>query len=250
MLRADLHHHINADPIDGRFVHHSAGELIDRAVAVGLNVLAITCHEAVPYDGDVTRYAAERGLVLLRGMEATVDGSHVLLLNFREFPPGVCSMREVVERKTADALVIAPHPFYPVGNSGGALLASHGGAFDAIEFSGLYTAMTPWFNRRAVAHARTAGLPVVGNSDTHFLWQLGRTFTLIDAPATPAAVLEAIRCGRVQLVTQPLSWVEIVRFFVESKTTLSTVRSSLEYMVRILRRTRAQSPGNSVGLCP
>ena len=86
MLRADFHHHINTDPVDGGFVAHSAGELIDRAAAVGLNVVAITCHESIPYDADATRYARERGIVLLRGMEATVDDCHVLLLNFRDFP--------------------------------------------------------------------------------------------------------------------------------------------------------------------
>src|SRR5512139_3862073 len=115
MLRGDLHHHISADPIDGAFIRHSPGELIDRAAALGLNVLAITCHESVPYDQDAIRYAASRGVLLLRGMEAAVDGHHVLLLNFRDFPPGVCTAAEVAERKTSEALVIAPHPFYPAG---------------------------------------------------------------------------------------------------------------------------------------
>jgi predicted metal-dependent phosphoesterase TrpH len=244
MLRGDLHHHIDTDPVDGRFVRHSAGELIDRAAAVGLNVLAITCHEAVPYDGDATRYAADRGVLLLRGMEATVDGNHVLLLNFREFPPGICTMTEVEERKTPDALVIAPHPFYPVGSSVGSLLTTHRSVFDAVEFSGMYTALTPWFNRRAVERAGTLGLPVVGDTDTHFLWQLGRTFTLIDAPPEPVAVLDAIRHGRVQLVTQPLSWTRIVRFFAEQHATVSTLKDSLRYMTRILRRTRVSEPAS------
>ena len=31
MLRGDFHHHIDADPLDGKFVRHSAGQLIDRA---------------------------------------------------------------------------------------------------------------------------------------------------------------------------------------------------------------------------
>lgn len=242
MLRGDFHHHIDTDPHDGKFVRHSAGQLIDRAVAVGLNVLAITCHEAVPYDDDVTRYAAGRGVLLLRGMEATVDGQHVLLLNFREFPPGVCTMREVVERKTPDALVIAPHPFYPIGSAGGSLLARHHRVFDAVEFSGMYTALTPWFNRRAVRAAHTLRLPVVGDTDTHFLWQLGQTFTLIDAPPDPVAVLDAIRHERVQLVTQPLSWSRIVRFFAEQHASVVSLLESLQYMARILRRTRVARP--------
>ena len=239
MLRADFHHHIDADPIDGKFVRHSAGELIDRAAAAGLNVLAITCHESVPYDGAASRYAADRGVLLLRGMEATVDGQHVLLLNFPEFPPGACRMEEIVARKTRDAVVIAPHPFYPVGMGMGDTLASYPDIFDAVEFSGLYTPLTRRFNRRAADHARRVGVSVVGNSDTHFLWQIGRTYTLIDAVPEPTAVLDALRHGRVQLVTQPLSWVHIARFVAGSHGTVDFLRDSLKYMMRIVRRTRA-----------
>lgn len=242
MLRVDLHHHINTDPVDGRFVLHSAGELIDRAAAVGLNVLAITCHEAIPYDDDVFHYARQRGVVLLRGMEATVDGFHVLLLNFRDFPPGVCTLAEVAERKTPEALVIAPHPFYPSGIAGGTILEAHGAAFDAVEFSGMYTALTRRFNRHAQAHARAASLPVVGNTDTHFLWQLGQTFTLIDAAAEPAAIVQAIRQHRVQLVTQPLSFVRLLQFIVASGATRLTLRDGLRYMLRVLQRTQAAAP--------
>lgn len=239
MLRADFHHHIDADPIDGKFVRHSAGELIDRAAAAGLNVLAITCHESVPYDGAASRYAAARGVLLLRGMEATVDGHHVLLLNFPEFPPGVCSMEEIVARKTRDALVIAPHPFYPVGMGMGETLVSYPDVFDAVEFSGLYTPLTRRFNRRAADYARRIGVPVVGNTDTHFLWQLGRTYTLIDAAPEPTALIDALRHGRVQLVTQPLTWVHVVSFVTRSGGTADFLRDSLTYMMRILRRTRA-----------
>lgn len=239
MVRADFHHHIDADPTDGKFVRHSAGELIDRAVAAGLNVLAITCHESIPYDGDATRYAAERGVLLLRGMEATVEGHHVLLLNFAEFPPGVCRMEEIAARKTGDALVIAPHPFYPIGLGLGDALAKYPSIFDAVEFSGLYTPLTRRFNARAADYAREVGIPVVGNSDTHFLWQLGHTYTLIDAPPERAAVIDALRHGRVRLVTRPLSWRHVVRFVVGSGGSADFLRDSLSYMVRILRRTRA-----------
>lgn len=238
MLRADLHHHINTDPVDGWFVTHSAGELIDRAAAVGLNVLAITCHESIPYDDDAIRYARQRGIVLLRGMEATVEGCHVLLLNFRDFPPGVCSIAEVAERKTPGALVIAPHPFYPTSVAGGHILKAHAPVFDAIEFSGMYTALTGRFNRRAQAFARTADLAVIGNTDTHCLWQLGATFTLIDAAPEPAAIIDAIRRRRVQLVTRPLSWAALIRFLVTAHATLPALHDGLRCMVRALRRTR------------
>jgi predicted metal-dependent phosphoesterase TrpH len=244
MLYADLHHHTDTDPIDGLFVSHTAGELIDRAAAAGLNVLSITCHESTPYDDSIVQYARRRGVLLLRGMEATVEGHHVLLVNFREWPNGRCTMDDIRACKHGSALVIAPHPFYPAGVAGGVTLEAHRGAFDAVEFSGLYTPLTQRFNRRAIDYAASADLPVVGNSDTHFLWQLGRTYTVIDAPPEPDAVIEAIRHGRVQLVTRPLSWRHIVRFVVGSKSTALVLRDSMRYMLKVLRRTRgsAQQP--------
>ena len=142
-------------------------------------------------------------------------------------------------RKTPRRAVIAPHPFYPVGLGMGDTLASYPDVFDAVEFSGLYTPLTRRFNRRAADYARRIGVPVVGNSDTHFLWQLGRTYTLIDAAPEPAAVIDALRHGRVQLVTQPLSWVHVARFVAGSGGTADFLRDSLNYMMRILRRTRA-----------
>ncbi|HVM96617.1 MAG TPA: PHP domain-containing protein, partial [Candidatus Acidoferrales bacterium] len=180
MLRADLHHHFNADPVD-KFVQHSIGELIDRAASIGLNVLAVTCHEAIPYDDDAVRYAAEKGIILLRGMEATVGGGHVLLINFPEFPGGVCTMAEIAAAKGPDSLVISPHPFYPTIEAAAQALIDNSEVFDAVEFSGMYSALTRRFNRQAVEFARSAELPVVGNSDTHFLWQMGHTYTWIDA---------------------------------------------------------------------
>src|SRR6185295_17012155 len=157
-LRADFHHHINTDPIDP-FVRHSAGDLIDRAVTLGLNALAITCHESVPYDSDVVDYARERGVFLLRGMEATVNGGHVLLINFPEFPPGVCTVDDIKAAKAPDSLVISPHPFYPTSVAATETLMQHPDVFDAVEFSGLYTKLASRFNRRATAHAARAGLP-------------------------------------------------------------------------------------------
>ncbi len=238
MLRGDFHHHIDTDPVDGHFVRYSIGALIDHAATLGLQVLAVTCHESVPYDEAAFRYAAEKGIMLLRGMEATVEGKHVLLLNFREFPPGICSMDEIAARKDPGALVIAPHPFYPIGAAGEEVLRAHRSVFDAVELSGMYTALTPHFNRQAQAFARSAGLPVVGNTDTHFLWQPGRTFTWIDAPADKQAVLDAIRQGRVQVSTRPLSWHHVVRFIHGSHSTAGTVRDGLQYMRKVLRRTR------------
>ena len=49
----------------------------------------------------------------------------------------------------------------------------------------------------------------------------------------------ALRHGRVQLVTQPLTWMHIVSFVTRSGGTVDVLRDSFNYMMRIVRRTRA-----------
>lgn len=80
---------------------------------------------------------------------------------------------------------------------------------------------------------------MLGNTDTHFLWQLGRTLTLIAADAEPRAVVAAIRRGQVRLVTRPLSWTHVVRFIVQSHGTVDVLQDSFRYLRRTMHRTRA-----------
>src|SRR5207302_3539519 len=69
------------------------------------------------------------------------------------------------------------------------------------------------FNARAARWARAHGKPVVGNSDLHNLRQLGRTFSLIDAPPDASAICDAVRAGRVTLHTEPVPILELVDVF-------------------------------------
>ncbi len=61
---------------------------------------------------------------------------------------------------------------------------------------------------------------MIGNSHTHCLWQVGRTYTLIEAAPEPSAVIDAVRRGRVHLITTPLSWVDMARFVSESRSSV------------------------------
>ena len=203
MLKIDLHAHTDHDPLDR--IPHSSRDLIDHAARLGYHALAITLHDRF-YDPAVdAAYARERSIVLIPGIERTVGGRHVLLINF---PPAVESVRtfdEIARLKSHSAgLVVVPHAFYPTGKSLGRLLDVHRTLVDAIEVNAMYTRWLN-FNRRAVDWALAHGKPMVGNSDLHRLEQLGSTYSLVDADAHPDAICEAIRAGRVQIRSQPLS---------------------------------------------
>jgi hypothetical protein len=58
-----------------------------------------------------------------------------------------------------------------------------------------------------MAWASAHGKPLVGNSDLHILSQLGTTYSMVDASEpSPDAICEAIKRGRVEVVSTPLNW--------------------------------------------
>jgi predicted metal-dependent phosphoesterase TrpH len=213
MLKTDLHIHTGDDPVD--YIPHSTLEAIDRACELGFQALAITLHDRQLRLTDYLRaYAHERGIVLIPGVERTLRGKHILLLNFPEGAASVQTLDEIrrLKRRTPQGIVIAPHPFYPAGNCLRGLMNRHADLFDAVELNHFYTRAID-FNRPAIRWAERHGRPMVGNGDVHRLSQLGKTYSLIDAEPSADAICDAVRAGRVEIRTRPLSTWEAARFF-------------------------------------
>jgi predicted metal-dependent phosphoesterase TrpH len=209
MLKVELHTHTGDDPVDT--IPHSTHDLIDRAAALGYDALAITLHEQQLDVQPFREYAAERGVVLIPGVERTIDGSHVLLLNFRRGADEVRTFADLARLKSRErGLVVAPHPFFPHSTCLGRDLGRHADLFDAVERNAMYTRLVD-FNRPAERWAARHGKPVVGNCDVHRLVQLGTTWSLIDAAPDADAICEAIVAGRVLVESRPLSSLEAAR---------------------------------------
>ena len=81
MLKVELHSHTADDPLDP--IPYSTRDLIDRAAVLGYDALAITLHDRQLDVRPLEAYAADRGLILIPGIERTIEGKHVVLLNFR-----------------------------------------------------------------------------------------------------------------------------------------------------------------------
>ena len=204
MLKVELHTHTADDPVDA--IPHSTFELLDRAAALGYDALAITLHER---QLDVRRfapYAAERGLVLIPGIERTIEGRHVLLLNFARGTEQVATFADLARlKRSTPGLVVAPHPFFPGRACLHGDLERHADLFDAVERNAMFIRGVD-FNRAAERFAARHGKPVVGNGDVHRLEQLGPTYSLVDAERDPDAICEAIAAGRVRVESRPLAW--------------------------------------------
>jgi predicted metal-dependent phosphoesterase TrpH len=80
----------------------------------------------------------------------------------------------------------------------------HAALFDAVELNAMRTRVFDP-NRRAIRWAARHGKPMVGTSDVHLLAQMGTTYSLVDAEPDPDAICQAVRAGRVEVRTEPLS---------------------------------------------
>jgi predicted metal-dependent phosphoesterase TrpH len=213
MLKVELHAHTADDPYDR--IPHSATELVDRVAALGYRALAITLHDRQIDLRPLASHAADRGVVLIPGIERTIQGRHVLLINFRRGATDVASFDDLARLKQHEpGLVIAPHPFFPARSCLRGLMNVHAALFDAVECNAMFTRWLD-FNRAALDWAARRGVPVVGNGDIHRLHQLGTTYSLVESDPYPDAICEAIRGGRVRVEARPLSVLTAARTFAE-----------------------------------
>lgn len=216
MLKVELHAHSSDDPLDA--IPHTTAQLIDRAADLGYQALAITLHDRQLDLRSHRSHAADRGLTLIPGIERTIRGKHVLLLNFRRGADEVTNFDELARLKAREpGLVIAPHPFFPSSSALRGLVNRYADLFDAVEYNAMFTEAIN-FNTAAERWARAHEKPIVGNGDIHRLRQLGTTYSLIAAEPDAGAICDAVRVGRVGLVAQPHTFLTAAALMAELMT--------------------------------
>jgi predicted metal-dependent phosphoesterase TrpH len=202
-LKCDFHMHVQGDPHD-TFISYTPEDLINYAAKCGFEVLSITAHHKIMYSPYLRDYAANKNILLIPGVEATVEGHHILLINYLgnlDFK----SIEDLRRIKRPDTLIIPAHPFFPGTTGVRDKLLEHIDIFDGIEFCHFYH---PWinFNKKAVRIAKDHSKPLIGTSDAHFLMQMNHTFSVVEVNRkTAVGVVEAIKQGNVRVVSKPLS---------------------------------------------
>src|SRR5438552_5604922 len=138
LLKVELHAHTSDDPVDR--IPHTARDLIDRAAALRYHALAITLHDRQLDVAPLRDYAIERGVVLIPGVERSVEGKHVLLLNFTAAAAELTTFEDLRRLKQQErGLVVAPHPFFRLSSCMGGMMDRHAMLVDAVELNGMYT---------------------------------------------------------------------------------------------------------------
>jgi hypothetical protein len=190
VFAVDLHSH-------SRFFHVGSGPTrydpvglrANAAVARrrGLDAFAVTNHDY--------RYTAETTLPTLPGVEVSTTLGHVLVVG--PDPPAVTTPGALTPAQAVElahdrgCAAILAHPYR---NS--AARRSDAG-FDAVELNG----KNPEHVDQTRRLAARLDLPLVGGSDAHYPFEVGRAYTRVDADElTPAAVAAAIRNGDVEAI--------------------------------------------------
>lgn len=207
-LKVDFHLHTKEDPHD--YISYDSYKLIDMMAERGYGAIAITNHNRITYTDRLRDYARERGIVLLRGVERTVRRRHVLLINFKGELSDYRTLQDIEKAKRPDNLVIAAHPYFPMPTASGIILDKRPEAFDAVEYCHYYVKNIN-FNKWAVSRAYELDKPLVGGSDAHTVRQMGRTYSVVSSEKSPEAIIQAIKKGRVEVVTKPYKAAQLIQ---------------------------------------
>jgi len=206
--KVQFHAHSGSDPEDCLF--HSEKDLINKAHSFNYDVLAITCHNHIAHTKELKDYAAKKGILLIPGVEKTVEKNHVVILNAKDSALKINTFDDLRKYKNEnqDSLIFAAHPYhpFPLGVvSLGKNLDKNIDLFDAIEFSSFHTPKFD-FNKKAVKTAKAYNKPMLGTSDNHVLSFLNHTFSYVYADEkNPEAIFDSIKKGKIEIVSKPMN---------------------------------------------
>ncbi len=213
-IKLDLHIHTLDDTKDA--LDYSAHQLLERARACGIEVLAITLHDSVFSRREVFDDARAMGVLLIPAAEMRLHGADVVVLNVTPEEAAALHDFDDVRRLRAargdSIFVFAPHPFYILGGSiGGERLEANSDCFDAIEICHFHKGIFDR-NRGAREIAARFGKPLLATSDAHQLSAFGKHYTSIPRPLALSAesVFAGLRSGAGRLTSPPCSLVDFV----------------------------------------
>ncbi len=221
MLKSDLHIHTKSlVSWEGSITPR---ELIDKAAKLKFDVLCISEHATLDRFFRKTKffdalrtyrrykdYAKKKGILLLPGFEAHIEGKEVLFVDCLEDIKKYMTFESLYDLKD-NCFIIAPHPFLSKDCCLRDKLVEHIKLFDAVEHTSSYLR---WFNSNLKTEevVKKYNKPFIANSDSHWWFQFGRNYSLIDADKNKDDFLEAIRKNKIKRVVDPLKFREALFF--------------------------------------
>jgi predicted metal-dependent phosphoesterase TrpH len=204
MKKFDLHTHstFSKHPIWGIDGIHGPEKIVEMAVRIGLDGIAITDHNCVKGSQKAIQYVAEKNLSLLviPGAEIRSSEGDILALGIQEDIKPKLSIFDTVDQiKAQGGIAIAAHPYKYNTKLGVKLLdAAVSSRFDAIEV--FNSCLRKGANEKALKLAEKLKMVGVAGSDAHSLENIGRSVTCLEMDdLSVEAVFHAINQNKIQL---------------------------------------------------
>jgi predicted metal-dependent phosphoesterase TrpH len=223
-LKVQFHIHSKQDPRDN--IKYSEKQIIDRASRLGYDSIAITCHDVIIFNEDLKKYAEKKRILLIPGIEKTIQKKHVVILNADLAAQSINSFEDLKKYKDnhPESLIIAAHPYYPGSVSLKKEFDKHHKLFDAVEYSWFHSKRFNKCNEKAAAASEKYDLPILGTSDNHNLKYIDQTYSILEADGKNIkSILKAVRKNKIEVISHnicifKLFWIYLemtVRFYIK-----------------------------------
>lgn len=206
LYKTNLHFHTNDDP--QKKIRYNFKEGIDEASRLGFEIIALTCQEKFVWSEEYRLYAEEKNILLVPGIEKSVGKKHVLVLNPVKEVEKVESFNDLerYRKNHPESLIIAPHPYFPLGFSLRKKLEKYIELFDAIELSWFYSKLIN-FNKRGLMISKIKNLPFIATSDTQVLEFIETSYAVLEMEEkTIPSLFKAIKEKKFKNITLPVNF--------------------------------------------
>ncbi|MCK5027649.1 MAG: PHP domain-containing protein [Candidatus Pacebacteria bacterium] len=218
-LKANLHFHSKENSLD--IIEYNLFDGIDKAVELGFNVLAVTCYNKFIITDHHKKYAAEKGILLIPGIEINIhekwtkNYNRVVVLGCDETATTLHTFEDLKRYRAEhpEIFIFVPCQYLFERVDFKKLVEKHIDLFDAIELSWFYTL---WFNPNtgAAKIAEKFNKPFVATSDARFLRFINTGFTTIETEEkTLKSIFKALRSFKYENTTTPRTLFEIIFIF-------------------------------------
>ena len=206
-MKFDLHIHTKYS-LDGKEEPRKIAKFLKKS---GYGGIAITDHDTIKgaFGIDIEDF------VVIPGEEIKTSGGHILAIGIEEEIESRNADEAIDEIHSKGGIAIIAHPFR-YSKPGVATI-------DAVEV--INGRNFPMQNKRAMEYAKRRRLPMTAGSDAHFMWEMGRAYTIMEAHDIDEA-LQAIIKGETRVGSNMTFWHPIK----------STVFSSLDFIRRGFKR--------------
>ena len=190
-----VHSHLSGDNLS------DPEECVVRAIERGLQAIVFTEHYSYgasePVEDLGARYGAS--ILILRGVEFSTAEGHCLVFgaDTDRLSLAYAPVEELVAAVNRGGGVVIPsHPYRGGSGLGDRILTLTG----IVAIEGHNGCNAGLFNRRALAAARSLGLPVIGGSDAHRPQDVGSCYTLFRERVTADNLVALLRAGDYEAV--------------------------------------------------